>query len=26
VRQIENQSLTKLRRSSKAKALIGYLN
>jgi RNA polymerase primary sigma factor len=26
VRQIENQSLTKLRRSSKARALIGYLN
>jgi len=26
VRQIENQSLTKLRRSSKAKALVGYLN
>jgi RNA polymerase primary sigma factor len=26
VRQIENQSLTKLRRSSKARALVGYLN
>jgi len=26
VRQIENQSLTKLRRSSKARALAGYLN
>jgi len=26
VRQIESQALTKLRRSSQARALIGYLN